>query len=427
MRYLRIKNQGVMSPEAIHLVGASTKRNEPNKIGQFGSGNKYALAYLLRNHHELQIFAGQQPIELTTVPTSFRDQTFEVIHVNGERTSITTEMGKDWELWQALREIYCNALDEGGCSMDFVQEIMPLPDETHFYIRNNAQVMEFAKNFDNYIAVNKKVFFECDKGRILEKSGDTCNIYRRGIRCFNTNKTSMYDYDFNEITIDENRLVKYPWQVEERLWELLFRCDNREVIMGVLHNSSRQEMMEGCISDYSDLNASAIGEEFKSAISTVNLAPKSFAGLLKPDEHHNHIVIPTKVFDAARAHLTDEQVGDRFKVDFRGGAFREVEFSLLHAQALKDALYFLNEVNFPIDQEVVCAIFESKSVMGCAYQGKIYLSDLCLDKGINEVVNTLIEEHVHLKYDVRDETRGFQTAIISEFIAYMKRTNSFSI
>lgn len=51
MKYIRIKNQWLIEPQALHLVGASTKRNDASKIGQFGSGNKYAMAYLLRNNY----------------------------------------------------------------------------------------------------------------------------------------------------------------------------------------------------------------------------------------------------------------------------------------------------------------------------------------------------------------------------------------
>ncbi len=427
MKYIKIKNNGIIEPQALHLVGASTKRNDSTKIGQFGSGNKYALAFLLRSGFEIKVFAGLNEILITTQKESFRDQEFNVIYINGERTSITTEMGKDWIYWQAMREIVCNSMDEGGYSLDFVQEISPIDNETHFYIKSNKESVEFITNYDNYFSANKKVLFECKDGKIIEKSGTEANIYRRGIKCFNTNKTSMFDFDFNDIIIDENRLVKYPWQVEEYIWSLIYQCDNEEVILQILHNSANTDFLESCISDIATISSSKISETFKKCINTNNLAPKGFAGLLKQDEIHNHIIIPTKIFQSVRGVLDDENVGDKFKVSRKGALFREIEKTELYKATIKQALYFFEESEFEMPYEIVVATFDQKNVLGCAYEEKIYLSDICLEKGVNEVVNTILEEYVHIKYKVHDETRGFQTAIITEMISYMKMKNAFLI
>lgn len=429
MKYIKIKNQGEIEPQALHLVGASTKRNDSTKIGQFGSGNKYAIAFLLRNGYSLKVFAGLDEITIETRTETLRDMDFEVIYLNGEKTSITTEMGKDWQFWQAMRELYCNALDEGGYSMDFVQEIVPVEGETHFYIDTKKDVMEFVSNFDNYFAINKKVIFKCATGRIIEKTGDTVNLYRKGIRCFNSPKKSVYDYDFNDINIDENRLISYFWQTEEKIWDLIYQCDNEAVIMSILHHADDHEYIEGCISDVSTISAARMSETFKKLCVSNNFAPSGFAGLLKPDEVHNHIIVPTKVFKSMRGALKDDNVGDKFKVGKHGAIFRPVELSPLQDITLKKAIEFLNEVNYPIDFDIELSIFDDKKVLGMAYQENktIFLSDICLEKGVNTVVVVLIEEHIHLKYDVKDETRGFQTAVLTDFVSYMKKQNAYAL
>lgn len=425
MKYIRIKNIGEIEPQALHLVGASTKRNDNSKIGQFGSGNKYALAYLLRNDYPVKIFAGTKEISLETKKEVFRDQEFNVLWVNGEKTSITIEMGKDWQFWQAIREIFCNAIDEGGHSLEMVNTIDPKEGETHFYIDTRKDVMEFMANFNTYFATGKRVLFECEAGRILEKTGDTANIYRRGIKCFNSNRKSVFDYDFTDITIDENRLVLYPWHVEQKLWDLIFRCDNEEIILQILHNSENSEMIEGSVSDYSTIHASNMSDTFRSIIKKTKVAPIGMSGMLKPDEVGNHVLIPTKVYKSVRGVLSDDNVGDKFKVNHLGGMFREIEISPLYEATIKQAKYFLSEVGFEIPYPIHVALFDSKDVAGCAHDGKIYLSDIVLEKGVNEVVSTIIEEFIHLKYSVEDETRDFQTAVISEFITYMKKQNAF--
>jgi hypothetical protein len=86
---------------------------------------------------------------------------------------------------------------------------------------------------------------------------------------------------------------------------------------------------------------------------------------------------------------------------------------------------FLEEVRFEIPYEIEMAQFDSENVLGCAHDGKIYLSEKCAEMGVNETVNAIIEEYIHLKHRVKDNTRAFQTAAITEFIAYMKRSNSY--
>jgi hypothetical protein len=427
MRYIRIKNRGLIEPQALHLVGASTKRNDSSKIGMFGSGNKYALAYFLRNKYELKIFSGINEIKIETKKEYFREMEWDIIYINGEKTSITTEMGKDWQFWQAIREIYCNAMDEGDFSMDFVQNISPVEGETHFYIDTKKDVTEFVNNFDNYFSTNKKILFECPSGRILEKSGTTANIYRKGVRCFNTNKTSIFDYDFTDITIDENRLIRYFWESEEKMWNLIYQCTNKEVIMSILHNCADRNNIEGCLSDISTINASNASKEFKECLKEINMAPSGMAGMLKPDEVNNHIIVPTKVFNSVRAYIPEENVGDKFKVTRKGAMFREIEISPLYKATLDQAMYFFSECSMNIDFPISIAIFDNKEVLGAAHEGQIILSDICLEKGVNEVVNTIVEEFIHLKYKVADETRDFQTSIITEFISYMKKINSFVI
>jgi len=111
--YLKITNKGNVVPEAFSLVGASTKRGNNSKIGMFGSGNKYSISYLTRKQYDFRIFTGKKEIVFTTVQRKLGEETFNVICINDKETSITSEIGHHWTLWQAIRELYSNAMDEG--------------------------------------------------------------------------------------------------------------------------------------------------------------------------------------------------------------------------------------------------------------------------------------------------------------------------
>jgi len=197
--------------------------------------------------------------------------------------------------------------------------------------------------------------------------------------------------------------------------------------MEILHKVSDINLIESGISEHSTITASNISEEFKECLNTVNLAPSGYAGLLKPDEVHNHIIIPTKVFKSIRHTIADDNVGDSFKVTLNGELYRPIEMNNLQEASLDKALEFFKEVGFVVPYDIVIGIFDNKDILGLADKEKIILSDLTLTLGVNEICNTIIEEYIHIKYKVSDRTREFQTAAISEFIDYMKKTNAYVI
>lgn len=114
MKYLKITNNGELDIRLVALMGGTTKSKDKFKIGQFGTGLKYTLAFLYRNNLDFKIFVGTDEVKLHTEKEIIRNETFEIICINGQRTSITTKMGEDWLAWMIVRELWCNALDEGG-------------------------------------------------------------------------------------------------------------------------------------------------------------------------------------------------------------------------------------------------------------------------------------------------------------------------
>ena len=64
MKYLKIQNQGLLDIRLVALMGGTTKANDEYKIGQFGTGLKYTLAYLIRNNIDFKIFVGTEEIKV---------------------------------------------------------------------------------------------------------------------------------------------------------------------------------------------------------------------------------------------------------------------------------------------------------------------------------------------------------------------------
>ena len=106
-------NPGLIDPRLITVLGVNVKEGT-SPIGFFGTGLKYAISVLLRNQCSIHIYAGQDAYAFSTREETIRGKTFSVVHMNDQPLGFTTELGKNWKPWMALRELYSNAKDEGG-------------------------------------------------------------------------------------------------------------------------------------------------------------------------------------------------------------------------------------------------------------------------------------------------------------------------
>jgi hypothetical protein len=58
--------------------------------------------------------------------------------------------------------------------------------------------------------------------------------------------------------------------------------------------------------------------------------------------------------------------------------------------------------------------------MGLADDGKIYITQLAFDKGMKQVVATLLEEWIHLDFLVNDCTREMQNILFDKIVNMME-------
>lgn len=426
MRYLKIKNDNELDPKGLFLLGASSKRNDNETIGKFGSGNKYALAYLLRNNYEITIFSGNKEIPITKTKQEFNNHEYDVIVIDGKETSITTELGVDWELWQALREVYCNSLDEGNATMEFVDTINPKKNQTHFYIKSNENIFDFVSNFDTYFSENKKVIYENEHGQILDSSSKTVNIYRKGIKAYNTNQESAYDYNFFNLDVNEERLIKSSLGLMEEFNKLISDLSDSQIIYNILKASGKNNNIENVAYNWGFKPS----DEFIEAIKDLKICPLSNSGYMSDSEIKDHLIISNALFERLDDKIPNENKPMKLRKYKPGNDYVVInEASKYQNYQLDNALSFLKECDFNINYPIKIVSFKGKDILGRAdiKNNIILVSNKLLDKGTNKIVETLIEEYVHLKHDVSDETRGFQDSIIEEFVSYMKKTRAYML
>ena len=114
MTYIIFENPGTLDLRALTVMGLNAKENA-NPIGYFGTGFKYGIAIALRNGCSVLIQNGTGPDQLVTrVEQEFRGKKYMSLWLEDRELPFTTELGKNWYLWQAYREFKSNCDDEGG-------------------------------------------------------------------------------------------------------------------------------------------------------------------------------------------------------------------------------------------------------------------------------------------------------------------------
>jgi hypothetical protein len=424
--YIEISNLGEIEIEGFKLLGASTKREEANKIGFFGSGIKYSISYLLRHNLDFRIFSGTEEVKFSIQPTTFRDQTFDKIIVNGTETSITTSWGQNWSRWQIFREIVSNALDEGNFQINLVHEIEGTPGKTKFYVKYSDFDLYY-KNLNNFFLLGENNI----KGILKKDTPSDLIVYKMGVRvvdeCSPENistrlPVSIFNYNIPTIPLNEERVAD-RWQIEHLSSRLLLTAEDSDTVLklyNLISNESNSSVFE-----YKLLEATSYHTPSDQWLRTIeaqpyNLAPKSaINGIIEsrgekffkqnkikgiPDNLYNRF---TEAFGAAFTKNIENIKGIT-------GDFVELNITKNQQKVIDKALDLLSKAGVDIAYPIkVVSFFKDSSVVGLAKNETIYLSDKTFDTGLLFVMSTIIEEYIHLKHSVRDETRKFQDVALN--------------
>ena len=410
------------TPKTFSLIGASTKRNDKTKIGWFGSGLKYSIAYLLRNELEFKFFAGADEVIFDTIEKEFREESFKVISVNGKETSLTTEMGgDDWTHWSIIREIYCNAIDEAGESIELVDEVIPEFDQTTFFLRIDENSQDVVDNWDDYFSLHRKnLIHEKDNSRLFPGGGNYI-VYRKGIRAlFVKNKPSLFHYDMDWAQINESRVLKDQWSFEYKLVEELMKLTNLEIISKILRKVNDCHEKDF----YWDTNYSSYSRTWLDAIKDRVLVKSDIAGYFSEEIAKNkgrYLILPSVMVDGLKNKFEDEIT----VIDEDLGGEYSAKFTLIKPSPKQEFLLgevekFFDEVGYKISYPVNICVFEKDNTLGLAWKDQIYVSEKVFNQGRRQIAEVIVEEQEHLKTGFNDETRAFQTHFIELFVSALE-------
>jgi hypothetical protein len=425
MKYLRIANDGILDIRLVALMGGTTKANDVFKIGQFGTGLKYTLAFLFRNNLHFRIFAGMDEISISLDEEVIRDEKFEIICINGHRTSITTRMGADWQAWMIIRELWSNALDEGGADRYVTSQIAGQEGKTVFYIQVDKQIQEVLDQWDKYFIHGIQPWFE-NSSYAIYPGGDSRRLYKNGILIQEEEKTkTMFAYDIKYAKLNELR--EFKGSPEYEITTALLNANQRVV----------EYLLENVTEDYYEGNNLSFdwwhikfNETWERVIGNAKIIhPKALQNLKDAGAEipNNLLVVPeplykalSKQFERMSALRVADKIGEFFE-----------DHSPEAEKKLKQGLVILEACGYHVHPELsfVFGYFGDKKILAkvSMNEKRVYISNTVLRASLHAIVDCLLEESEHFNTGMSDCSREFQQHWINLYARELLAKNKIEV
>lgn len=400
--YHTYENVGTLDIRAVTMMGVNAKPNTDSPIGYFGTGLKMAIAVLMRFNAAVTIEDGQGNVyAVNTKPFEFREKEFMGITLfnvtTGETFDVpyTTELGKDWDLWMAMRELECNAMDEDGRYIAYEDNVPQIGNGI-------VRITVCSPAYDHVINHERKnVFIHAMDHKDVEQhtmvdvlvGRPSHFIYYRGIRVYRFIKELSHTYNFKcSLELTEDRQIKYYWTALSYLNDLWSKFASPAVINRLVGNANAGEWYfweHTNIESYSDSTCALLDEANKRGV---------FIG-----EHQQKML----------AHVAS-----------RKAMQRSYEMVDDESAMLEAGIGLALLAGFPADDYTIRVVEDIPgNVLGMADFQKIeiIISRRNFENGLECVAGTLIEEYIHLRYGHPDESRALQDLLLRRLVKTTQR------
>lgn len=266
MSVVQFITPGLIPLEAFDTMGISAKVGD-HPIGRFGTGLKYAVAVILREGGTIRLFRDGTEYEFYLAKMDFRGKEFQRVKMRrkngfgkwltGRTMPFTTQLGRDWSLWQAYRELESNTRDEGGSTS-------VADDQDHEVPEDGTVILVECPGFAECIE-DEGVFLDTDRTERVFRSpkvdiydAPSKYLYYRGIRVYELRYPSLFTYDFGEgvVSLTEDRTIGNLWSV---MWDLAYTIQTKVEDQSVLDRILSKSDMAS-FENY-ELNFSSDGSE----------------------------------------------------------------------------------------------------------------------------------------------------------------------
>jgi hypothetical protein len=419
-KYICFQNAGEIEVACFQLLGASTKRNDDTKIGFFGSGLKYAIAFLVRNGIEFHCYTGTRRIDISSQLTTIRDAQFQQIVIDGVPTSITTDWGINWSYWQIFRELTSNALDEGG-RVFYHSNPEPMAGMTSIYV-NAEPFTEYLDNMSEYI---RPELTPEGTQILLKPRASSLLVFKKGVRVVPekspVDRQSIFDYQL-QVPLSEERLAA-DHNIESEIFNTLMDCEDSKIVKRLVAAVLDKE---DYTTEFKVLKSKLPVYTWKRFTDTWRNEFLKRKNQLCPDRlrevvsqqlgqkeiaKRKLIFIPDDIYRAIESNFTGEEF--LFKGFDQSKDYTVIEGTEHQIATLAGVVDALKSYvgNFAYPVEIASFVDEGVHGLAVSSEKRILISVNCFTRGKNYILSTLIEEYIHLAEDASDFTRAFQTAV----------------
>lgn len=379
---------------ALTVFGVSVK--DSSKIGFFGTGFKNAVSVILRSGGSIIVYSGEDKYEFSTETKTIRGKDFDVITMNGQSLSFTTDNARTWEPWMAVREILCNCTDESGEYYETWDEVVPEEDTTKVIVDCPAFLEKYRERDDFILNPNKKYLLYSDSNFDVY-TGETYNLFYKGIKVF-TSLEKPYCYTYNIKTpqrLTEDRTIAMEWSVYYDLGLYLTCVDNENILRRILkcgEGYQEYSFSYSCVNDNNEFITQYVRKNCEGKIDK-NIPPN----------------LRDKYATPLKTSISEQP----------GMLLNKMEITKLSKakEGLHKAGWYTDK--YPI--KVVESLGDG--IIGFALDDTIYLTKLAFDQGTPDLAATLYEEYIHLDRGVRDYTRDFQNTVIKDLMLFVEKVN----
>lgn len=441
MKYIRIANQAdYVNRLYLEKLGLSTKRDNNNTIGQFGSGSKFAPIAALRNGMEWinvgEDELGEYIMEYVVQEESGIDCIFYKYNDSYLKpSSFTADAGVlSWQSdFQIFREAFTNALDDfiefgNEYSIDVVDEVKFEPGYFAVYISATKPMLDIINNFDSYFSINRNPITKIGNRKVYDSCKTQAHFFYKGVLVHTDEDSgleSLFHYELHDVILNEERRVRNTYELYGRvahILELLSSTDENHIaIAKKLIRNANESVWEWTIPSYT-IESAFISKDYSRAFNAAwrdlygdaVAVPSNLMKYRSQFALRNHEVVEIasdvlyKILSASGVPCADDVLGDEVKYQFFELADRQVEMFDLAMKIVKSEIPYYDAV--VRDTKFFIPQGDQDFVYGVANMNEktVYLSVRAF-KDMRTLVGTLVHEFDHLDSGYDDDDTAFRS------------------